>query len=262
MGEMTTADVSNRPPAAEDPKCSHTTPPKAGFTETSIITETDTAPPPAMALSQPAALQLSLQPLTQTQVTGATTHPREGTSRLGEPMELGLGIWPGGSKFRDPQTSTDGAVPERGIVKSTVDEAEKLPEGSRASELSLEELSISSKQQQLQNQANAVKGLLTMATTPVPGNPMQISSAPELGLPQRPSRKRKLLDDTESGKTLLLDAYRVWQQGQKVMTYDLKRIEKIMSETYMLIKQVGKKLTLYLKFDLVKYCLLGKSYIL
>lgn len=247
MGEMTTADVSNRPSAAEDPKCSHTTPPKAGLTETPTITETE--PPPAMPEPHPVTFQVSLQPLTQTQVTWATTHPREGTSGLEEPMELGPGTWPGGSKFRDPQTPTDGAVPERGIVKSTVDEAEKVPKGSRASELSLEELSISSKQ--LQNQANAVKGLLTMATTPVPGNPMQISSAPELGLPQRPSRKRKLLDDAESGKTLLLDAYRVWQQGQKVMTYDLKRIEKIMSETYMLIKQVDEDVALD---QAVKFC--------
>lgn len=254
MVEMTTADVSNRPPAAEDPKCSHTTPPKAGLAETPAVTETEaeTVTPPAMPQPHPATLQLSLQPLTQTQVTVATTHPREVTSGLGEPMELGPLTWPGGLKFRDPQTPTDGAAQERGIVKSSADEAEKVPESSRASELSLEELSISSKQQQLQNQANALKGVLTMATTPVPGNPMQISSAPELALPQRPSRKRKLLDDVESGKTLLLDAYRVWQQGQKVMTYDLKRIEKIMSETYMLIKQVGKKLTLSLIFDLVK----------
>lgn len=243
MGEMTTADVSNRPPAAEDPKCSHTTPPKAGLAETTAVTETETVTPPAMP--HPATLQVSLQPLTQTQVTGATIHLREGACGLGEPMELGLGSWPGGSKFRDPQTPTDGAAQERGIVKSSVDEAEKIPESSRASELSLEDLSISSKQQQLQNQANALRAL-TMATTPVPCNPMQISGAPELVLPQRPSRKRKLLDDAESGKTLLLDAYRVWQQGQKVMTYDLKRIEKIMSETYMLIKQVGKKQTLSL----------------
>jgi hypothetical protein len=39
---------------------------------------------------------------------------------------------------------------------------------------------------------------------------------------------------------LLLDAYRVWQQGQKGVAYDLGRIERIMSETYMLIKQVGE----------------------
>ncbi|XP_056628426.1 calcineurin-binding protein cabin-1 isoform X3 [Triplophysa dalaica] len=248
MGEMTTADVSNRPPAAEDPKCSHTTPPKAGLAEIPAVTETETVTPPAMP--HPATLQLSLQPLTHTQVTGATIHPREGACGLGEPMELGLGSWPGGSKFRDPQTPTDGAAQERGIVKSSVDEAEKIPESSRASELSLEDLSISSKQQQLQNQANALRAL-TMVTTPVPCNPMQISGAPELVLPQRPSRKRKLLDDAESGKTLLLDAYRVWQQGQKVMTYDLKRIEKIMSETYMLIKQVDEDVALD---QAVKFC--------
>nr|XP_055023492.1 calcineurin-binding protein cabin-1 isoform X2 [Misgurnus anguillicaudatus] len=251
MGEMTTADVSNRPPAVEDPKCSHTTQSKPGLAETPTITESVTAPLPAMPQPHQATLQLSLQPLTQTQVTGTSTHPREGTSGLGEPMELGPGMWPSGSKIRDPQTPTDGVPQERRIVKSTSEEAGKIPESSRASELSLEELSISSKQQQLQNQAIAVKGMLTTATTPVQGNPMPLSGTPELGLPQRPSRKRKLLDDKESGKTLLLDAYRVWQQGQKGMTYDLKRIEKIMSETYMLIKQVDEDVALD---QAVKFC--------
>lgn len=89
---------------------------------------------------------------------------------------------------------------------------------SRTAELSLEELSISSKQQQ------ATKGTVQAVHTEEPV--------------QRSSRKRKLLEDVDSGKTLLLDAYRVWQQGQKVMAYDLGKIEKIMSETYMLIKQV------------------------
>jgi len=93
---------------------------------------------------------------------------------------------------------------------------ERAPE-SRTAELSLEELSISSKQQQQGTKVQAVP-----TEEPV----------------QRSSRKRKLLEDVESGKTLLLDAYRVWQQGQKVMAYDLGKIEKIMSETYMLIKQV------------------------
>jgi calcineurin-binding protein cabin-1 len=106
---------------------------------------------------------------------------------------------------------------------------EKVVESSRAPELSLEDLSISSRQQQQQLQCLVAKG-------PV------LASGAEQGLAQgalcRPSRKRKLLDDAESGETLLLDAYRVWQQGQNVMTYDLGRIEKIMSETYMLIKQV------------------------
>lgn len=95
---------------------------------------------------------------------------------------------------------------------------DRAPE-SRTPELSLEELSISSKHQQ-----QAAKGTIQAAPTEEPV--------------QRSSRKRKLLEDVESGKTLLLDAYRVWQQGQKVMAYDLGKIEKIMSETYMLIKQV------------------------
>ncbi|XP_010718619.1 calcineurin-binding protein cabin-1-like isoform X2 [Meleagris gallopavo] len=106
---------------------------------------------------------------------------------------------------------------------------ERVPE-SRTAELSLEELSISSKQQQ---QATKVQAVPT--EEPV----------------QRSSRKRKLLEDVESGKTLLLDAYRVWQQGQKVMAYDLGKIEKIMSETYMLIKQVDEEVALE---QAVKFC--------
>uniref|UniRef100_A0A8D0HC49 Calcineurin-binding protein cabin-1 MEF2-binding domain-containing protein n=1 Tax=Sphenodon punctatus TaxID=8508 RepID=A0A8D0HC49_SPHPU len=101
----------------------------------------------------------------------------------------------------------------------------------RTAELSLEDLSISSKQQQ------AVKEV--------------VGATPTEEAVQRPNRKRKMLDDTESGKTLLLDAYRVWQQGQKVMAYDLGRIEKIMSETYMLIKQVDEEAALE---QAVKFC--------
>ncbi|XP_041575356.2 calcineurin-binding protein cabin-1 isoform X4 [Taeniopygia guttata] len=104
---------------------------------------------------------------------------------------------------------------------------DRAPE-SRTPELSLEELSISSKHQQ-----QAAKAVPT--EEPV----------------QRSSRKRKLLEDVESGKTLLLDAYRVWQQGQKVMAYDLGKIEKIMSETYMLIKQVDEEAALE---QAVKFC--------
>uniref|UniRef100_A0A2K5EIR4 Calcineurin-binding protein cabin-1 n=1 Tax=Aotus nancymaae TaxID=37293 RepID=A0A2K5EIR4_AOTNA len=103
---------------------------------------------------------------------------------------------------------------------------------SRPTELSLEELSISARQQPT---------LLTPAQpAPAPATTMgtRVGSHPEEPLP-RLSRKRKLLEDTESGKTLLLDAYRVWQQGQKGVAYDLGRVERIMSETYMLIKQVG-----------------------
>uniref|UniRef100_A0A8C6YEF5 Calcineurin-binding protein cabin-1 n=1 Tax=Naja naja TaxID=35670 RepID=A0A8C6YEF5_NAJNA len=99
---------------------------------------------------------------------------------------------------------------------------DKAPESRTTAELSLEDLSISSKHQQLE----AGKG----------------QAGPTEETSQKPNRKRKLAGDTESGKTLLLDAYRVWQQGQKVMTYDLGKIEKIMSETYMLIKQVSQGL--------------------
>lgn len=107
---------------------------------------------------------------------------------------------------------------------------DRAPE-SRPAELSLEELSISARQQ-------------PSPLTPAQPAPATAASAPRAGghpeePPPRPSRKRKLLEDTESGKTLLLDAYRVWQQGQKGVAYDLGRIERIMAETYMLIKQVG-----------------------
>lgn len=103
----------------------------------------------------------------------------------------------------------------------------------RTAELSLEDLSISSRHQQLE----AVK--------------VRVQAAPGEEVCPRPSRKRKLTEDAESGKTLLLDAYRVWQQGQKVMTYDLGKIEKIMSETYMLIKQVDEEAALE---QAVKFC--------
>ncbi|XP_050601847.1 calcineurin-binding protein cabin-1 isoform X7 [Macaca thibetana thibetana] len=115
---------------------------------------------------------------------------------------------------------------------------------SRPTELSLEELSISARQQ------------------PTPLTPAQPAPAPATtigtragGHPEEPlprlSRKRKLLEDTESGKTLLLDAYRVWQQGQKGVAYDLGRVERIMSETYMLIKQVDEEAALE---QAVKFC--------
>ncbi|KYO31630.1 calcineurin-binding protein cabin-1 isoform E [Alligator mississippiensis] len=117
-------------------------------------------------------------------------------------------------------------------VQSSRNLKDKTPE-SRTAELSLEDLSISSKQQQQQ----VAKGA--------------IQTPPTEEAVQRSNRKRKLLEDVESGKTLLLDAYRVWQQGQKVMTYDLGRIEKIMSETYMLIKQVDEEAALE---QAVKFC--------
>ncbi|XP_011944944.1 PREDICTED: calcineurin-binding protein cabin-1 isoform X8 [Cercocebus atys] len=115
---------------------------------------------------------------------------------------------------------------------------------SRPTELSLEELSISARQQPTP---------LTLAQpAPAPATTIgtRAGGHPEEPLP-RLSRKRKLLEDTESGKTLLLDAYRVWQQGQKGVAYDLGRVERIMSETYMLIKQVDEEAALE---QAVKFC--------
>lgn len=114
---------------------------------------------------------------------------------------------------------------------------DRAPE-SRPTELSLEELSISARQQPCPlppAQPTPTTATTTAATATTAARPGGHPEEP----PARPSRKRKLLEDTESGKTLLLDAYRVWQQGQKGVAYDLGRIERIMSETYMLIKQVG-----------------------
>ncbi|XP_053557948.1 calcineurin-binding protein cabin-1 [Bombina bombina] len=107
---------------------------------------------------------------------------------------------------------------------------DKSPEGP---ELSLDELSISSKQQPTGSRT---------ASHPPPHTEEA---------PPRVSRKRKLLDDTESSKSLLLEAYRVWQQGQKVTTYDLGKIEKIMCKTYMLIKQVDEGAALE---QAIKFC--------
>uniref|UniRef100_A0A673YLN3 Calcineurin binding protein 1 n=1 Tax=Salmo trutta TaxID=8032 RepID=A0A673YLN3_SALTR len=153
-----------------------------------------------------------------------------------EPMELDTGHWGRPSKTTDSQ----GIQPDTEPPRTVLEPGEKVAVSSRAPELSLEDLSISSRQQQLQG--------------PVVKGPVSASGA-ELGQAQgpqrRPSRKRKLLDDVESGKTLLMDAYRAWQQGQKVVTYNLGRIEKIMSETYMHIKQVDEDVALD---QAVKFC--------
>ncbi|XP_059683894.1 calcineurin-binding protein cabin-1 [Gavia stellata] len=148
--------------------------------------------------------------------------PRPGSV---EPMDLD-------GYSNDPEkidSSCKRSEPDR--LQSGRNSKERAPE-SRTPELSLEELSISSKHQQ-----QAAKGIVQAVPTEEPV--------------QRSSRKRKLLEDVESGKTLLLDAYRVWQQGQKVMAYDLGKIEKIMSETYMLIKQVDEEAALE---QAVKFC--------
>lgn len=218
MGEMTTTDASNRP-SSEDSK--HALPKKPELTEGACATDTGPREASQAQLSQPppstdkGSKTLESYP-GKVEATGSEGH-RTGPE---EPMELDTGHW------RRPSTTIDsqGNQTETETSLSVVEPQQKVTDISRTPELSLEELSISSRQQQLQASATKV----TVAT-----------SGTDQGLLRRPNRKRKLLEDVESGKTLLLDAYRVWQQGQKVMTYDLGRIEKIMSETYMLIKQVN-----------------------
>uniref|UniRef100_A0A4W5RIW9 Calcineurin-binding protein cabin-1 MEF2-binding domain-containing protein n=1 Tax=Hucho hucho TaxID=62062 RepID=A0A4W5RIW9_9TELE len=215
MGEMTTTDTSNRP-SAED--SSHALHKKPELTEGPQVTapgpdsgsrETPQTQPALLATDRDRGDQQQRTPSGKVEAAvgeGARAGPEE-------PMEL--------------DADSQGSQPDTEPPRTVLVPGEKVAESSRTPELSLEDLSISSRQQQLQ--------------CPVAKGPVLASGA-EQGLAQgalcRPSRKRKLLDDVESGETLLLDAYRVWQQGQKVMTYDLGRIEKIMSETYMLIKQV------------------------
>ncbi|KAI5622058.1 calcineurin-binding protein cabin-1 isoform X2 [Silurus asotus] len=224
MGEMTTADVSSRPPATEDAKSSHPVKPCLPDSSSAPGVDLATSGPcqPLAPLSQPA-----LEPGNQNQGTSAASQPTEVHSTLVEPMELEPGAW---TKPGHLQSTTDSVSHEQGTARSASEGTERRLESARAPELSLEELSISSKQQLMQVQAS--RGTHAMTTA-------------------RPNRKRKLIEDVESGKTLLLDAYRVWQQGQKVMTYDLGRIEKIMSETYMLIKQVDEDVALD---QAVKFC--------
>ncbi|XP_061622399.1 calcineurin-binding protein cabin-1 isoform X2 [Phyllopteryx taeniolatus] len=229
MGEMTTTAASNRP-SSEDSK--HGLPKKPVPTEGTCTTDT----------GHKDGSQPQIPPLTPFADKGgkvenqpAKVEPaRSEGHRTGpeEPMDLESSHW------RRPSTTTDtqGRETETQLSLGVIEPQQKVTDNSRTSELSLEELSISSRQQQLQSSA----GKVTLA-----------ASSTDQGLLRRPSRKRKLLEDVESGKTLLLDAYRVWQQGQKVMTYDLGRIEKIMSETYMLIKQVDEDVALD---HAVKFC--------
>ncbi|XP_075960509.1 calcineurin-binding protein cabin-1 isoform X2 [Anarhichas minor] len=230
MGEMTTTDASNRP-SSEDGK--HAPPKKPGITEGACATDTG---PKEASQAQLTPLPLAVDKgskvqelyLGKVETAGSEGH-KAGPE---EPMELDSGHWRRPSITTDPQ----GNQTEAETSLSVVEPQQKVTDSSRTPELSLEELSISSRQQQLQASATKV----TVA-----------ASGTDQGLLRRPNRKRKLLDDAESGKTLLLDAYRVWQQGQKVMTYDLARIEKIMSETYMLMKQVDEDVALD---QAVKFC--------
>ncbi|XP_015221768.2 calcineurin-binding protein cabin-1 isoform X4 [Lepisosteus oculatus] len=231
MGEMTT-DVSNKP-CAEDSK--RQLPKKPALTEGVSAQSSDSGPREGPRGQSPQAMDTADQQGDDKpgrKEAGGAEPAKPGAD---EPMELdsGAGQWGGGGRTDAASKSL-----ETDFVKAGQVSEEKAPGTSRAPELSLEELSISSKQQQQQQLATTAKGQLTASGT-------------EPGIVRRPSRKRKLLEDAESGKTLLLDAYRVWQQGQKIMTYDLGRIEKIMSETYMLIKQVDEDAALD---QAVKFC--------
>lgn len=230
MGEMTTTDTSNRPDS-EDSK--HALPKKPELTEGACATDSGPREASQAQLTQtPPSTDKGSKVLEsypgKVEAAGSEGH-RTGPE---EPMELDTSHW------RRPSTTTDsqGNQTETETSLSVGEPQQKVTDSCRTPELSLEELSISSRQQQLQASATKV----AVAT-----------SGTDQGLLRRPNRKRKLLEDVESGKTLLLDAYRVWQQGQKVMTYDLGRIEKIMSETYMLIKQVDEDVALD---QAVKFC--------
>uniref|UniRef100_A0A3B3UC71 Calcineurin-binding protein cabin-1 n=1 Tax=Poecilia latipinna TaxID=48699 RepID=A0A3B3UC71_9TELE len=224
MGEMTTTDASSRP-GSDDGK--HVLPKKPGLTEGACVSDTGpreatqaqlTAPPAAAAAADKGNI-------TQEGFPGKPETAGNNGSKAGpdEPMEMETSLW------RKPSATTDsqGNQAETEASLSGSEAQQKATETSRAPpELSLEELSISSRQQPP----------LTLAAAP---KVTSAAGATDQALLRKPNRKRKLIEDVESGKTLLLDAYRVWQQGQKIMTYDLGRIEKIMSETYMLIKQVN-----------------------
>lgn len=215
MGEMTTADPSGRPnpddgkhPVLKKPALAEATPP----------TEVPLASPASHA---DRAANVPSEVSCRKESDGA---------RFEEPMEVEAGGW------RKPCAELQRPEVAPPPPSATDQSKHRTPgDSGRAPELSLEELSISSRQQQQQQ--------LYTSTLKVTGQGHLVAAAgsdqaPLAAAARRPCRKRKLLEDVESGKTLLMDAYRVWQQGQKVMTYDLGRIEKIMSETYMLIKQV------------------------
>ncbi|KAM8886418.1 calcineurin-binding protein cabin-1 isoform 4-T4 [Spinachia spinachia] len=223
MGEMTTTDASNRP-RSEDGK--HAPLKKPEIPEGACAGETGPKEASQSQLCpQPLAVDAGIK-VPEMHPGKMETAVSEG-HRAGpeEPMEFDPGHWRRPSAATDPQHNQTAAE----ASPSVAEPQPKVTDSNRTPELSLEELSISSRQQQLQASAARVT---------------VVASGTGQGLLRRPNRKRKLLDDVESGKTLLLDAYRVWQQGQKVMTYDLARIEKIMSETYMLMKQVDEDVAL------------------
>uniref|UniRef100_A0A3B3DNK5 Calcineurin-binding protein cabin-1 n=1 Tax=Oryzias melastigma TaxID=30732 RepID=A0A3B3DNK5_ORYME len=230
MGEMTTTDTSNRP-NSEDSK--YALPKKPGLSEGACALDSEPREASQARLATP---PLSMEKGTNIQEGFPGNVETVGNERRKagqeEPMELPAGPW------RKPTTTTDsqGNQMEAESSTSCLESVQKTTENIRTPDLSLEELTISSRQQQLLSSAPKI----TVA-----------GSGTDQNLLRKQNRKRKLIDDVESGKTLLLDAYRVWQQGQKIMTYDLGRIEKIMSETYMLIKQVDEDVALD---QAVKFC--------
>uniref|UniRef100_A0A8C7Z775 Calcineurin binding protein 1 n=1 Tax=Oryzias sinensis TaxID=183150 RepID=A0A8C7Z775_9TELE len=204
MGEMTTTDTSNRP-NSEDSK--YALPKKPGLSDGACASNIDPR--------EASQARLATPPLS----SDKGTNVQEGFPGNVETI---------GNERRKAGQEEPMELPAELVQKTT--------ENSRTPDLSLEELTISSRQQQLLGSGPKI----TVA-----------SSGTDQNLLRKQNRKRKLIDDVESGKTLLLDAYRVWQQGQKIMTYDLGRIEKIMSETYMLIKQVDEDVALD---QAVKFC--------
>ncbi|XP_028680400.2 calcineurin-binding protein cabin-1 isoform X2 [Erpetoichthys calabaricus] len=220
MGEMTT-DVTNKPNAEDSQRV---LPKKSALSDGAAPQGSENGPKNVSSCHLSQAMDTVEQQ--------GERRAREESTRPGsvEPMDLGGNLWVESSR-------TDAVCKplELDFNKESLG-TEKAIDNSKAPELSLEDLSISSKQQQ---------ATTTMGQASLP------SSGTELGSIRKPCRKRKLLEDTESGKTLLLDAYRVWQQGQKFMTYDLGEIEEIMSETYMLIKQVDEGTALE---QAVKFC--------
>uniref|UniRef100_I3JYD7 Calcineurin-binding protein cabin-1 n=1 Tax=Oreochromis niloticus TaxID=8128 RepID=I3JYD7_ORENI len=231
MGEMTTTDTSNKP-NSDDSK--HAVPKKPGLTEGACATDPGPREASQAQLTPAPVPSIDKGSKIQEGYPGKAETPGNEGHKAGpaEPMDLDICHW------RKPSNATDsqGTQTQAETSVSGTEPQQKVTDISRTPELSLEELSISSRQQQLQGSAPKI----TVA-----------ASGTDQGLLRKPNRKRKLLEDVESGKTLLLDAYRVWQQGQKVMTYDLGRIEKIMSETYMLIKQVDEDVALD---QAVKFC--------
>ncbi|XP_039628033.1 calcineurin-binding protein cabin-1 isoform X4 [Polypterus senegalus] len=220
MGEMTT-DVTNKPNAEDSQRV---LPKKPALSDGAAPQGSENGPKNASSGHLPQAMDTVEQQ--------GERRAREESTRPGsvEPMDLDGNLWVESSR-------TDAVCKplEVDFNKESLG-TEKAIDNNKAPELSLEDLSISSKQQQ---------ATTTMGQASLP------SSGTELSSIRKPCRKRKLLEDTESGKTLLLDAYRVWQQGQKFMTYDLGEIEEIMSETYMLIKQVDEGTALE---QAVKFC--------